>query len=101
GTGYSTMDQLQRIPFTELKIDRAFVNDAATNNDARAILESSVALAKKLNLKIVAEGVENQADWDLIEKLECDMIQGYFVSKPMPGDEIVAWKKSWEEKLGA
>ncbi|MDH3326230.1 MAG: EAL domain-containing protein [Gammaproteobacteria bacterium] len=99
GTGYSTMEQLQRIPFTELKIDRAFVNDAGKNNDARAILESSVALAKKLNLKIIAEGVENQEDWDLIEKLECDVIQGYFVSKPMPGDEIINWKQNWDKTL--
>ena len=98
GTGYSTMDQLQRIPFTELKIDRAFVHNTHENLDARAILESSVALAKKLNLKIVAEGVENKTDWDVIESLECDIVQGYFISRPIPGEEIPAWKLKWEKQ---
>ena len=56
GTGYSSMEQLKRIPFTEMKIDRAFVNGAADNPAARAILESTVDLAKKLNMSIVAEG---------------------------------------------
>ena len=96
GTGYSSLAQLKRIPFTELKIDRAFVHGAADDPTARAILESSVALAKKLGLKTVAEGAETQEDWDMVSELGCDMVQGYFCARPMPGDEIPAWAGRWE-----
>ena len=91
GTGYSSMEQLQRIPFTEFKIDRAFVHGAAREASARAILESSVVLAKKLNMKVVAEGVEDQQDWDLVAEIGCDQVQGYFVSRPLPFAHLVKW----------
>lgn len=91
GTGYSSMEQLKSIPFTEMKIDRAFVNRAADNPTARSILESTVDLAKRLDMSIVAEGVENQDDWDLVAELGIDLVQGYFVAKPMPADEFGDW----------
>ena len=97
GTGNSSMEQLKRVPFTELKIDRAFVNDATNDKVARAILESSVTLGKSLELKLVAEGVETQNDWDLIAGLGVDEVQGYFVAKPMPPDEILNWRQNWEK----
>ncbi len=96
GTGYSSMEQLQRIPFSEFKIDRAFVHGAAREASAQAILESSVLLAKKLNMKVVAEGVENQEDWDLVARLGCDQVQGYFVAKPMPFNLLAKWLKDPE-----
>ena len=96
GTGYSSMEQLQRIPFSELKIDRAFVHGAADDNAARAILESSILLAKKLDMKIVAEGVQDQKDWDLLEELEVDLIQGYFISRPLPFDQYIEWLEDWQ-----
>lgn len=95
GTGHSSMEQLKRIPFTELKVDRAFVNGAGRDNTARSILESSVSLAKKLGMTIVAEGVEDQDDWDLVASLGVDLIQGYFVSRPMPGDDVQKWLSDW------
>jgi len=95
GTGHSSLEQLKRIPFTELKIDRAFVDGAAQEPATRAILESSVDLARKLEMSVVAEGVERREDWDLVASLGCDLVQGYFVAKPMPGDEILAWRKDW------
>ncbi len=95
GTGYSSMEQLKRIPFTEMKIDRAFVNGAADNPAARAILESTVDLAKKLNMSIVAEGVEKQGDWDLVAELGIDLVQGYFIAKSMPADEFGKWVAEW------
>ena len=95
GTGYSSMEQLQRIPFSELKIDRAFVNGAADDISARAILESSVLLAQKLGMKVVAEGVENLKDWDLVESLGVDEVQGYFISRPMPFDQLMSWLEKW------
>jgi EAL domain-containing protein (putative c-di-GMP-specific phosphodiesterase class I)/signal transduction histidine kinase/FixJ family two-component response regulator len=91
GTGYSSMEQLQRIPFNEFKIDRAFVHGAAQETSARAILESSVLLAKKLDMKVVAEGVEDQQDWDLVAEIGCDQVQGYYVSRPLPFAQLVKW----------
>ena len=96
GTGYSSMEQLQRIPFSELKIDRAFVSGAANDKSALAILESSILLAKKLDMKVVAEGVENQQEWDLMAELGCDQVQGYFVSRPMPFESMVDWLQQWQ-----
>jgi len=93
GTGYSSMEQLQRIPFAEFKIDRAFVHGASREASARAILESSILLAKKLDMKVVAEGVEDQEDWDLVAELDCDQVQGYFVSRPLPFAHLVKWLK--------
>ena len=85
------MEQLQRIPFAEFKIDRAFVHGAASEASARAILESSVLLAKKLDMKVVAEGVEDQEDWDVVAEAGCDQVQGYFVSRPLPFQHLVKW----------
>jgi EAL domain-containing protein (putative c-di-GMP-specific phosphodiesterase class I)/signal transduction histidine kinase/response regulator RpfG family c-di-GMP phosphodiesterase len=91
GTGYSSMEQLQRIPFSEFKIDRAFVHGADRDSSALAILESSVLLAQKLDMKVVAEGVEDQRDWDLVARLGCDQVQGYFVSRPLPFGQLLKW----------
>jgi len=95
GTGYSSMEQLQRAAFSELKIDRSFVSGASNDSSSMAILESSVQLAKKMNLKIVAEGVETQEDMELMESLGCDEVQGYFIARPMPDDEVEAWVRQW------
>ncbi len=95
GTGNSSMAQLKTIPFTELKIDRAFVNNAAQNKSARAILEASVSLAKSLEMEIVAEGAETREDWDLVESLGVDYVQGYYCARPMPNAEFLAFLQSW------
>jgi EAL domain-containing protein (putative c-di-GMP-specific phosphodiesterase class I)/DNA-binding response OmpR family regulator len=91
GTGYSSMEQLQRIPFSELKIDRAFVRGASEDDSARAILESSVLLARKLDMTVVAEGVETEEDWDLVDGLGCDQVQGYYIARPMSVDHLCEW----------
>ncbi|WP_338849905.1 EAL domain-containing protein [Massilia sp. W12] len=95
GTGYSTIDQLRRLPFTELKIDRSFVASASQNEQARIILQSSVEMAKRLQLQTVAEGVEKEADLQMVQKLGCDLLQGYIVAEPMPLPEFIVWLKSW------
>lgn len=97
GTAYSNMEKLMMVPFSELKIDRAFVHGAAENPSSYAILKSSVDLARRLKMKTVAEGVENQEDWQCVAGLDCDLIQGYFVSRPMLGERVVEWVKSWEK----
>ena len=91
GTGYVSMDHLKQMPFGELKIDRAFVNGAYKDDTARAILESSVSLAKQLEMNVVAKGVEVKEDWDLVTDLGCDMVQGYYVAPPMDIETFDAW----------
>jgi EAL domain-containing protein (putative c-di-GMP-specific phosphodiesterase class I) len=90
------MEQLKRIPFTELKIDRAFVYGASKDPAARAILESSVTLARSLGMSTVAEGAEDQEDWDLVASLGVDLVQGFFIAKPMPADEFDDWLADWQ-----
>jgi len=97
GTGYSSLEQLMHIPFLELKIDQSFVGGASENSAARAILDSSVSLARKLNMSVVAEGVETKADWDLVKKAGCDIAQGYFISPPLPAEAIIPWSKKWAQ----
>ena len=94
------MQQLKRIPFTELKIDREFVAGAHVDDEARAMLVSSVSLGKDLGLTVVAEGVETQEEWDLIASLDVDVVQGYFVAKPMPGEEIAGWIEDYRSATG-
>ncbi len=93
GTGYSSMEQLQRIPFGELKLDKSFVQGATEKTAARAILASTLAMAQKLKLSTVAEGVETQADLDLVRGLGCNLVQGWFVAKAMPVDQLLVWLK--------
>lgn len=91
GTGYSSPEQLARIPFTELKIDRGFVRMAATRLADRALLESSLELAERLGMQAIAEGVETQAEWNLLRQCGCPAAQGFFVAAPMPSTEILDW----------
>lgn len=94
GTGYSSMQQLTRIAFTELKIDQSFVRNASKQASSRVILESSIEMARRLNIVAVAEGVETQLDWDLLQALGCDLGQGYFVAVPMETSEFFQWVKT-------
>jgi EAL domain-containing protein (putative c-di-GMP-specific phosphodiesterase class I)/ActR/RegA family two-component response regulator len=96
GTGYSSMEKLKQLPFTELKVDRSFVCGATRDSVARAILESSVQMGHALGMSVVAEGAETQEDWDLLVVVGCDEVQGYFVARPMPAEEFIAWKTRWE-----
>lgn len=91
GTGYSSLEQLQNFPFQELKIDKAFVTGAAHNRASRAIIETSVNLANKLDMKIVAEGAESKEDWDCVAEHGCDIVQGYLVSRPVAPDVFSDW----------
>lgn len=91
GTGYSSMQQLSRIAFTELKIDQAFVRNAADQGPSRAMLESSLEMAGKLRIAAVAEGVESREEWDLLRELGCDFAQGYYLAKPMDSGAFLRW----------
>ena len=100
GTGHSSLSQLRDIPFDELKVDQGFVHGAASNHTLRAIYDTSLSLAQHLGMKTVAEGVEDQADWDFVRSTDCDLAQGYFIAKPMPAVEIPNWIKAWEANMG-
>lgn len=101
GTGHSSLAQLRDFPFGELKIDRGFVHGACRDATRRAIFQSSVQLSRELGMQTVAEGVEDRADWDFLRAHDCDMAQGYFIAKPMPGAEVMAWARTWEDGLRA
>lgn len=96
GTGHSSLAQLRDVPFTELKIDRSFVNAARYNQITRPMLEGSLGLARKLGMRSVAEGVETQDDWQLLSELDCDLAQGWFIGRPMAAAQLPAWLQSWK-----
>ena len=96
GTGHSSLQKLEALPFTELKVDRQFVHGAQGNPAKRAILQASLGLAKALNMKSVAEGVEHEDDWMLLQKLGCDVAQGFYAARPMAPADVPQWAKSWE-----
>ncbi|MDP0561826.1 MAG: EAL domain-containing response regulator [Candidatus Endonucleobacter sp. (ex Gigantidas childressi)] len=98
GIGYSSMEQLSRIPFSELKIDRSFVHNASQNKKLEAIVNANITLAHNLKLKTVAEGVETIEDWRVLSNMKCDFAQGYFIAKPMPASELNNWEVGWKNK---
>jgi EAL domain-containing protein (putative c-di-GMP-specific phosphodiesterase class I)/CheY-like chemotaxis protein len=95
GTGYSSMQQLTRVAFTELKIDQSFVINALDDDACRVILESSIEMARKLKIRSVAEGAETRAHWDLLKLLGCDIVQGYFIARPMAASDLETWVGQW------
>jgi diguanylate cyclase (GGDEF)-like protein/PAS domain S-box-containing protein len=91
GTGYSSLAYLKRLPIDELKIDRSFVQYMATNQTDATIVRSTVALAHHLDIQVVAEGVEDELTWNLLAAIDCDVIQGYYLSRPVPPAEFEQW----------
>lgn len=96
GTGHSSLAQLRDIPFDELKVDRGFVHGACHDPSLRAIFEASLGMAQQLGMKTVAEGVEDQEDWEFLRSSGCDTAQGYFIAKPMPAADLKGWMNTWE-----
>lgn len=95
GTGHSGLGQLRRLPFTSLKIDKTFVSGTLQDREARAIVEAGVRLGRQLGLKTVAEGVEALEEWSTLDALGCDAAQGYWISPPIPADQIPDWIQRW------
>ncbi len=91
GTGYSSLAYLRSLPVSRVKIDRSFVIDAADGVIDRAICASVVALCSQLGIQAIAEGVETQAQYDMLRELGCPAGQGYLWAKPMPKEDLVAW----------
>lgn len=91
GTGYSSMVQLVRLPFSEIKVDKSFVGSAMRSSEARAVVKSIVDLGHSLELRVVAEGVENADTLRFLREIGCDLAQGYFIGRPMTGDAVLEW----------
>jgi EAL domain-containing protein (putative c-di-GMP-specific phosphodiesterase class I) len=98
GTGYSSLMQLRQLPFTEVKIDRYFVNDAVTSPDSRLIVKAIIELAQGLGLTATAEGVETRDQLRLLHELGCDVAQGYLISHPLDPDTLQSWKHDFKAR---
>lgn len=97
GTGFSSLSQLKRLPVDELKIDKSFVLNLGENDDDAVIVRSTIELGHNMGLSIVAEGVESGASLGLLGQYGCDLIQGYFLGKPMPADALTKWVEQRRE----
>jgi EAL domain-containing protein (putative c-di-GMP-specific phosphodiesterase class I) len=91
GTGYSSLLQLRRLPFTEVKIDRAFVDDLDRARESRSIVETIIELAHKIGVLATAEGVERSDQLAVLRDLGCDLAQGYFISPPLAPEALPRW----------
>jgi EAL domain-containing protein (putative c-di-GMP-specific phosphodiesterase class I) len=91
GTGYSSMVLLKRLPITEIKIDRSFVSRLSLDDEDVTIVRSIVDLAHGLGMRAVAEGVETEQVWDLLDDLGCDAVQGWYVSRPLDSEAATSW----------
>jgi diguanylate cyclase (GGDEF)-like protein len=91
GTGYSSLSYIMKLPVQELKIDQSFISRMATDEEISTIVRSTIDLGHNLGLQVVAEGVEDEAVWEMLRTLGCDDAQGYFMSKPLPPAALTAW----------
>ena len=91
GTGYSSLSYLSKLPITTLKIDRSFVRDSETDSDNAEIVRTIIAMGKALNLRLVAEGVETESQMRFLERSACDVVQGYFIARPLSPKAIEHW----------
>jgi EAL domain-containing protein (putative c-di-GMP-specific phosphodiesterase class I) len=96
GTGHSSLSQLRNIPLHELKVDKSFVMSLATDATNESIVRTTIGLAMDLDLSVVAEGVEDEATMRRISELGCQQAQGFYLSKPLPYDELVSWLEAFK-----
>lgn len=99
GTGYSSLSYLNRFPLDILKIDKSFINGIALYEEDCSIVEAIITMAHRLHLKVVAEGVENKKQFDFLKKENCDYIQGFYISKPIPLYKLMSFFDSWETEI--
>jgi EAL domain-containing protein (putative c-di-GMP-specific phosphodiesterase class I) len=111
GTGYSSLSYLQRLPVTEVKIDRSFLRPGAGDDDGDggdgdegggfAIVGAVVDLGHRLGRHVVAEGVEDEQTWQRLQRLGCDAAQGYWMSRPLAADDFTGWLSTWRPPVVA
>jgi len=95
GTGYTSMSYLRDLPVDELKIDQSFVMRMLLETKDAVIVHTSIDLARRLGMRAIAEGVEDESTWHALQALDCDAAQGYWFSRPLPGDRLMAWLTVW------
>lgn len=95
GTGYSSLAYLKKFPVDTLKIDKAFITDISSDSDDVAIVEAVLGLGKHFNMKVVAEGIEDESQLEFLKASGCDVAQGYFVSKPLNSEQYTEWLQRW------
>jgi diguanylate cyclase (GGDEF)-like protein len=96
GTGYSSFANLRRLPVSEIKIDKSFVQSMSRCEEDRVIVDSVIGLGHKLGLNVVAEGVEGHPEWLELSTLRCDIAQGYYLSRPLPAEKLFDWTRNFE-----
>ncbi|MGE7112633.1 sensor domain-containing protein [Lysinibacillus sp. NPDC047702] len=96
GTGYSSLSYLVRFPLDCLKIDRSFIQHIASLDEKQAVVDAIIQMSHRLKMKVVAEGVEQAQQVDILRKMNCDIIQGYYYSKPLPLNELIEFMEYWE-----
>jgi EAL domain-containing protein (putative c-di-GMP-specific phosphodiesterase class I) len=96
GTGYSSLAYLKRLPVDELKIDKSFVLNMVNDVGDAKIVRSTIDLGHNMGLRVVAEGIESEAAWDILAEMGCDQGQGYYMSRPIPADQLAGWVENWK-----
>jgi EAL domain-containing protein (putative c-di-GMP-specific phosphodiesterase class I)/CheY-like chemotaxis protein len=99
GTGQSSMADLRDLPLAELKFDSSYVQGVHRNEGQQRVLKSCIRIAEELNIRTVAEGIEELEDWHCVRELGCNIVQGYFVARPMPAADVSGWLTAWENRV--
>jgi EAL domain-containing protein (putative c-di-GMP-specific phosphodiesterase class I) len=95
GTGYSSLAYLQKLPVSDLKIDKSFVLNLAENEADQKIVTSIIALAKSFGMRVIAEGIEDEASLKLLRKYKCDWAQGFYICRPVPLLQLLSWLETY------
>ncbi|MCD8521023.1 MAG: EAL domain-containing protein [Saccharospirillaceae bacterium] len=98
GTGYSSLSYIHKLPVTEIKIDRSFVDQIATDLHDRALTSAVIAMGKRLHLEVVAEGVETANQWQILLEQHCDTLQGFYIARPMPAEDFIRFMENHLEQ---
>jgi diguanylate cyclase (GGDEF)-like protein len=97
GTGYSSLSYLAKLPVQTLKIDQDFIAQLSDSEANSRVIEAIVALGKAMKLEVIAEGVETEQQYAIVRRLGCDLVQGYFIARPMPADQLLTWIDGYED----
>ncbi len=97
GTSFSSLERLQELPFDTVKLDKGYIQRALTDEACRASVESTLMMARRLDMRIVAEGIETVAGWNMIHNAGCDMCQGFYVAAPMQAAQVLPWCQQWQQ----
>ncbi|MEQ1515484.1 MAG: EAL domain-containing protein, partial [Usitatibacteraceae bacterium] len=98
GTGYSSLSYLRRLPIDTLKIDASFVRELQTGSDNEAIVAAIIAMAKSLNLRVIAEGVETHEQMCILHAYGCHIMQGYYFSRPVPAADFAQFRREYGDQ---